>query len=120
MRSPLALLSAALLLASCGADSDLPPMVTGAGIDESRADALFHEAGQAENAGKIGKATKLYGKLADDIPLSKHAAESRFREAKLLEQDGETIEAFDAYEKLIVRHAGTGRSSRSRGRHTPN
>lgn len=108
MRSPLVLLPLALLLFSCGNDPNLPPMVTGAGIDESRADALFHEAEQAEQAGKTGKAIKRYKELAQEIPLSTHAAESRYRQAKLLEQEGELLDAFDAYQELLVRHAGTG------------
>jgi len=108
MRSLLLLLPLGLLLASCGSDSDLPPMVTGGGIDESRAEELYAEAQQAEQSGRTKKAAKLYEDLADDIPLSNRAAEARFRQAKLLEEMGETLDSFDAYQMLLERHQGSG------------
>jgi outer membrane protein assembly factor BamD len=108
MRSRLILLAAAVILSSCGDDADLPPMVSGGGVNNAGADALFEKAQGYENAGKSSKAIKQYDKLADDVPLANKAPEARFRQAKLLEQEGETLKAFDAYQSLITRYQGSG------------
>ncbi|MEM1085927.1 MAG: tetratricopeptide repeat protein [Verrucomicrobiota bacterium] len=106
MRFRLLLCAAAMLVASCG-DSDIPPM-TGTGVNNARADALFEKAQQAEQAGKTKKAIKVYDEVADEIPLSSKAPEARFRQAKLLEEQGETLKSFDAYQDLITRYQGSG------------
>ncbi|MFC7337148.1 tetratricopeptide repeat protein [Haloferula chungangensis] len=108
MRSRLFLLAAAALFASCGDDSDLPPMVSGGGVNNSYADALYEKAQAYEQQGKRKKAIKQYDKLADDVPLANKASEARYRQAKLLEEEGETLKAFDAYQELITRYQGSG------------
>lgn len=100
----LALPAAAILLASCGDDADLPPLVGNASPNNERAEALFSEAQNAEGAGKRDKAIKLYDTIGDEMPLAKRAAEARFRQGELLEQAGEIPKAFDAYQELISRY----------------
>ena len=95
---------AAVLLASCGNDSDLPPLVgTGTG-DPAKQEALFQEAQSADSSGNRKKAIKLYDRLADQYPLAKRAPEARFRQAELLEQDGKIRDSFDAYQDFISRY----------------
>lgn len=108
MRSRLILLATAAFLSSCGDDSDLPPVVSGGAVNNARADAIYGKAQTYENAGKRGKAIKQYDELADEIPLATKAPEARYRQAKLLEQEGETLKAFDAYQSLITRYQGSG------------
>lgn len=100
-------LLAALLLVGCG-DDELPPMVNEGLPDNARAEELFQRAREAEDAGRTGRAIKIYDEIGDEIPLAKRAPEARFRQAKLLEQDDETIKAFDAYQQLLARYQGSG------------
>ena len=99
---------AAILLASCGNDAELPPMIDGAGINNERAEALFEQAKEADDAGKKTRAIKLYDELADEIPLARKAPDARFRQAQLLEEQGETQKAFEAYQDLLSRYQGSG------------
>ncbi|MCU0794428.1 MAG: tetratricopeptide repeat protein [Akkermansiaceae bacterium] len=108
MRLTLALLPAALILVSCGDKSDLPPMVTSGSGDNNRAETLFQEGKSAEDAGKTKKAIGIYDRLADEIPFASKAPEARFRQAKLLDQSGETLKAFEAYQDVITRYSGSG------------
>lgn len=98
----------ALLLASCGNDGELPPMIDGNTVDHERAEALFAQAQEADDAGKNARAIKLYDELADEIPLARKAPDARFRQAQLLEEQGETQKAFDAYQDLLTRYQGSG------------
>lgn len=108
MRLTLALLPAALIFVSCGDKSDLPPMVTSGSGDNNRAETLFQEGKSAEDAGKTKKAIGIYDRLADEIPFASKAPEARFRQAKLLDQSGETLKAFEAYQDVITRYSGSG------------
>ncbi len=110
MRFPRLVLPAALavLLASCGDDADLPPLVGNSAPNNDRAEALFGEAQSAEGAGKRDKAIKLYDTIGDEMPLSKRAPEARFRQGELLEQAGQVPKAFDAYQELIARYNNSG------------
>lgn len=108
MRFRLLLLAAAALFASCGDKADLPPMVSGGGVNNPYADELYMKAQAYEQDGKRKKAIKQYDKLAEDIPLATKAPEARYRQAKLLEEEGETLKAFDAYQDLITRYQGSG------------
>lgn len=110
MRFPRLVLPAALavLLASCGDDADLPPLVGNSAPKNERAEALCGEAQSAEGAGKRDKAIKLYDTIGDEMPLSKRAPEARFRQGELLEQAGQVPKAFDAYQELISRYNNSG------------
>lgn len=98
----------AVMLGSCGDDSDLPPLVGQGSPDNDRAEAMFNEARSAESAGKRDKAIKLYDRLGDEMPLAKRAPEARFRQGELLEQAGDIPEAFKAYQELISRYNNSG------------
>ncbi|WP_035603078.1 outer membrane protein assembly factor BamD [Haloferula sp. BvORR071] len=94
----------AAFLASCGGDSDAPPLIGTVGANNELAGSLYSQAQQAEKDGKRSKAIKLYDKLADEMPTSEHAAEARFRQGELLEQDGEIQKSFVAYQDFITRY----------------
>lgn len=113
MRHRFLILPAAILCASCGNNADLPPMVDGGGVNNEGADALYARAQSYEQNGKTKKAIKSYDKLADEIPLALKAPEARFRQASLLEQQGDTLDAFDAYQNLITRYQGSGLYSKA-------
>ncbi len=98
----------AVLLASCGDDADIPPLAGSGSANNERAEALFGQAQAAEGAGNRGKAIKLYDKLADESPTANRAAEARFRQGELLEQEGKVRDAFDAYQEFLTRYNGSG------------
>jgi outer membrane protein assembly factor BamD (BamD/ComL family) len=102
--SRLALPAAAILLASCGDDADLPPLVGSTSANNDRAEALYSQAQAAEGAGKRDKAIKIYDELADTMPIAQKAPDARFRQAELLEQDGKIRDSFDAYQDFISRY----------------
>lgn len=105
MRFPhLVLPALALFLASCGDDSELPPLAGSSSPNNERAEALFSEAQAAESAGKRAKAIKLYDTLGDEMPLSRRAPEARFRQGELLQEEGRIKDSFDAYQELLVRY----------------
>lgn len=117
MRFPRLVLPAlAVLLASCGDDADLPPLVGGAAPNQERAEALFGEAQGAESAGKRDKAIKLYDTIGDEMPLARRAPEARFRQGELLEEAGDVPKAFDAYQELISRYNNSGLYERALNR----
>jgi len=94
----------AVLLASCGGDEDAPPLIGSVGTNPELASSLYNEAQAAEKDGKRSKAIKLYDKLADEMPTSVHAADARFRQGELLEQEGDIQKSFEAYQDFIVRY----------------
>ena len=98
----------AALLASCGDDADLPPLVGSTAPNNERAEAVYGQAKAAESSGNRKKAIKLYDTLADEMPLSTRAPEARFRQGELLEQEGEVRKAFDAYQEFLTRYNSSG------------
>ncbi|WP_193214335.1 tetratricopeptide repeat protein [Luteolibacter marinus] len=109
MRSPRFVLPAlALVFASCGNDSDIPPLAGNTDPGHERAEALFAQAQSAESAGKTSKAIKTYEEIADELPISKRAPEARFRQGELLEQQGKIRDSFDAYQEFLTRYNGSG------------
>lgn len=103
----LLLIPLAWFFASC-ANDDLPPMVNEGLPDNARAEELFRLGREAEDSGRNKRALKAYEEIADDIPLAQKAPEARFRQAQLLEREGETEDAFDAYQQLLTRYQGSG------------
>ncbi len=108
--------AAALLAASCGNNKDLPPLLGAASPNTERAEALFQQAKQQDDAGRHDKAIKLYDKLADEMPLAARAPDARFRQAELLEQSGKIRESFDAYQDFIERYNHSGLYERALAR----
>lgn len=95
------------LLLSCGNDDSIAlagntQAVSGAG------EALYQTAKAADTAGRQKKALKLYDKVADDYPTAPSAAQARFRQAEILEQRGEVLDSFDAYQAFLTRYQGSG------------
>jgi len=110
---PLRTLSAFVFLAlvtACADKSDIPLSAT-TKADQSSASALYNGSVAAENAGKTKRAIKGYRKVAKDYPLSTSAAEARFREASLLEKQNDLIDAFDAYDEILVKYPASSRYS---------
>ncbi|MEN9974608.1 MAG: hypothetical protein RLZZ282_614 [Verrucomicrobiota bacterium] len=99
---------AMFLLASCGADSDMPMLAGNTQAASGTGEALYHDAKLADDAGKSGKAIKLYDQVATQYPFAPSAAQARFRQAQLLEQAGKVEPAFDAYGKYLERFPGSG------------
>lgn len=104
----LALASSAILLVSCGSDTDGPPLLGQAGASNAKGEQLYQEAKQADDSGKQDKALKLYGQTAERYPLASSAAQARLREAQILEQKGEVLKAFDSYQMLLGRYQSSG------------
>lgn len=94
-----------LLLISCGSDADEgPPLVGMAKASAGPAHAAFERAQSADQAGKSKKARKLYSRMADNYPTAADAPQARFRQAQLLEQQGDLVAAFDAYSDVLKRY----------------
>lgn len=99
--------SAPIFLASCGNDADTPILAGNTQAASAEGESLYQEAKRADDAGKAGKAVKLYDKMATRYPFAPSAAQARFRQAQLLEQQGEIEDAFDAYDKFLGRYPGS-------------
>ncbi len=104
-----ALISAsAFSLSSCGSDSELPVMAGNTQAAANEGEQLYQKAKQADDAGKAGKAIKLYDETATRFPFAPSAAQARFRQAQLLEQQGEIMKSFEAYDQFLSRFQGSG------------
>jgi len=103
-KSFFALAGAAALLVSCGNDSEGPPLAGQVAKTRGEGEQLYYQAKQADDAGNAAKAIKLYAKSAELAPSASTSAQARFRQAQLLEQKGEVVEAFDAYQKVLERY----------------
>jgi outer membrane protein assembly factor BamD (BamD/ComL family) len=105
----LALISAsAIHLTSCGNDADMPIMAGNTQAAASEGEKFYLQAKQADDAGKTGKAIKLYDETATRFPFAPSAPQARFRQAQLLEQQGEIVKSFEAYDKFLSRFQGSG------------
>jgi TolA-binding protein len=94
-----------LLFNSCGSDADEgPPLVGSARVSSGPAHAAYEKALAADQAGKSKKAQKLYDRMADNYSTATDAPQARFRQAQLLEQRGDLVEAFDAYSEVLNRY----------------
>lgn len=104
----MAVAASVVLTVSCGGDKGLIGLAGSNQESSGKGEALFAEAKAADDAGKRSKAIKLYDRVADKYPSASSASEARFRQAELLEQDGNVLDAFDAYQKFLVRYQGSG------------
>ncbi|RYD19328.1 MAG: tetratricopeptide repeat protein [Verrucomicrobiaceae bacterium] len=104
-----ALVSASVLpLSSCGPDADTPMLAGNTQAAASTGEALYQKAKAADDAGKAGKAIKLYDQTATKYPFAPSAAQARFRQAQLLEQQGQIVKSFEAYDQFLSRFQGSG------------
>ena len=103
-----ALLAASVLsISSCGPDPDMPIMAGNTQAAATEGEALYLKAKQADEAGKTGKAIKLYDQTASRFPFAPSAPQARFRQAQLLEQQGEVVKSFETYDKFLSRFQGS-------------
>ncbi len=103
-----ALLSAtAFLSSSCSSDDDLPLMAGNTQAAASQGEAFYQKAKQADDAGKVNRAIKLYDETATKYPFAPSAPQARFRQAQLLEEKGDIQEAFTAYDQFLSRFQGS-------------
>ena len=100
--------ASAFPLTSCGPDADLPIMAGNTQAAASQGEQFYQKAKQADDAGNTGKAIKLYDQTATRFPFAPSAPQARFRQAQLLEQQGEIVKSFDAYDKFLSRFQGSG------------
>ncbi len=95
-------------LTSCSGDSDLPIMAGNTQAASSEGEKLYQKAKAADDAGKTGSAIKQYDKMATKYPFAPSAGQARYRQAQLLEQKGDILKAFDAYDQFLSRFQGSG------------
>jgi outer membrane protein assembly factor BamD (BamD/ComL family) len=98
------LLAASLTFVSCGSNPDAPQLASITRAGESTAQKFYNSGFAAESAGKFGKAMKDYKTITKKFPLSSVAANATYRYAKLLENDREPLEAFEAYNALLTKY----------------
>jgi len=99
---------ATLLLVSCGADPDALILAGNTQSASGEGEVIYQKAKKADDAGKAGRAIKLYDQTATRYPFVTSAAQARFRQAQLLEQQGKVEDAFDAYGLYLERFPGSG------------
>jgi outer membrane assembly lipoprotein YfiO len=100
--------TAAMLVVGCGSDPDMLQLAGNNQGAAAEGNALYQEAKQADDAGKTGKAIKLYDRTATRYSFIDSAPQARFRQAELLEQTGEVLKAFKAYQEFLTRFQGSG------------
>jgi outer membrane protein assembly factor BamD (BamD/ComL family) len=93
-------------LASCGSGSDVPVLAGDTRTAASEGEALYQKAKAADDAGRAGRAIKLYDQTATRFPFAPSAPQARHRQAQLLEQEGKIQKAFDAYDKFLEQYPG--------------
>jgi outer membrane protein assembly factor BamD (BamD/ComL family) len=103
------LFAASLFLLSCGGEVESARLASESRASEKTAQGIYNEAVAAEKAGKLGKATKLYERIVLRHPLCPTAPDSAFRWGKLLERDREPLEAFEAYDAILVKYPASPR-----------
>lgn len=103
-----ALLSvSAFTLFSCGPDPDMPIMAGNTQAAATEGEVFYQKAKRADEAGKSAKAIKLYDTTATRFPFAPSAPQARFRQAQLLEQQGEIVKSFEIYDKFLSRFKGS-------------
>ncbi|MBC7979188.1 MAG: tetratricopeptide repeat protein [Armatimonadetes bacterium] len=108
-----ALAAGAVMTVSCGNDKDLPPLAGNTQAASEEGEVIYLKAKAADDAGNGSSAIKLYEKTAENYPFAPSAAQARFRQAELLEQKGEIVKSFDAYQEFLMRYQGSGMYSRA-------
>ncbi len=98
-------LLAALFIAACGT-GEVPVLVGQVSGEIPEGEKLYQEAKAADDAGKTSRAIKLYDRTATRYPFIGAAAQARFRQAQLLEQEREPRKASEAYDKMLAQYPG--------------
>ncbi|MFT4175160.1 MAG: tetratricopeptide repeat protein [Luteolibacter sp.] len=105
---PILLSATALLVCSCGNSDEVPLLAGNTQAHAAEGESLYAKAKAADDAGKTSSAIRQYNKVASDYPFAPSAAKARFRQAELLEQKGDVLQAFEAYQKFLTRFQGSG------------
>jgi len=102
-------LALAFLLISCGGNKDAMPLI-GTNTPElnAKGEALYQKAKAQDEAGRDKAAIRNYDRAATRYPFAPNAAKARYRQAELLEQRGNVVKAFEAYQAFIDRFRGSG------------
>jgi len=100
----------AFFLVSCGASKNAMPLM-GANTPElnAKGEELYQKARSQDEAGRTRPAIRNYDRMATRYPFAPSAAQARLRQAELLEQRGEVVRAFEAYQQFIDRYSGSGK-----------
>lgn len=72
-------------------------------VASGEGESLYQRAKQAESSGHTKRAIKLYDQVATRYSFATSAPLARHRQAELLEHNGQSIDAFDAYQKFLTR-----------------
>jgi outer membrane protein assembly factor BamD (BamD/ComL family) len=99
--------ASALTLVSCGPDADAPSLAGNTQAAAIEGEAFYQNAKKADDEGNRNKAIKLYDETATRFPFAPSAPQARFRQAELLQQKGDILKAFDAYDKFLIRFQGS-------------
>ncbi len=97
------LFTVSFLLSSCSRNrsESSPSVARDAQATANSAQGLYNNAIALQNAGKTDKAAKLYRRISSKHPLSSAADDSAYRYAQILENQGELLDAFDAYDVVV-------------------
>ncbi|MGE9269135.1 MAG: tetratricopeptide repeat protein [Verrucomicrobiales bacterium] len=102
---------AGLVFVSCGGSEDDVPLAAATRAGQGEAARLYQAGVAAQEAGNTKKAASLFEEVAKDFPLAASAPEARFRQAKILDHQGELLEAFQAYQAYLSRYPAGPRYS---------
>jgi outer membrane protein assembly factor BamD (BamD/ComL family) len=109
----LAVVAYAVLSVSCGNDEDMVGLAGNTQAASAEGEALYAKAKADDDAGKRSSAIKQYERMADRYPFAPSAAQARFRQAELLEQEGDIQKSFQAYQKFLTRYQDSGLYSKA-------
>lgn len=104
----LALAAPVSFTVSCGNKADLPPAAGNTPAAVTVGESLYQSARAADEAGQTKRALRGYDQMATRYPTAPSAPQARFRQAEILESQGDVIKAFDAYQKFLTGFQGSG------------
>lgn len=104
---PLAIAIVPLLTSCGGTKKDRMPQAGMMTAANPRASQLFGTAQAFDTAGDTKKAIKLYAEVGKKYAYSDVAPKARFRQATLLEHQGDSLDAFETYQIFITRYQGS-------------
>ncbi len=107
------LIIASFFIVSCGSNDEYIGLAGSVKDGSGKGEALYEKAKSLDDAGKTDKALKLYAEVADDYGMAKSAAQARFRQAEILEQKGDILKSFKAYQQFLVRYPSSGLYSKA-------
>lgn len=85
----------------------MPILAGNTQVAASEGEKLFQLGKQADQAGQVARAIKLYDKAATRYPFAPSAPQARYRQAQLLESRGEIVKSFEAYNQFLSRFQGS-------------